>query len=181
MGGPIVIGERHAHLALHRLMASRLAKLRKKAYYRYNEARLLWYRRVWGMDIGEGCRISSEAKLDRTHPRGIHIGDYSMVTFGVAILSHDFVGNRHLDTWIGSHCFIGARSVIMPGVRIGDHCVVGAGSLVNADVPPHSLVVGSPARVVRAGIVTGRWGIMDDRFLDAEARDGRPRVVPPAA
>jgi hypothetical protein len=37
------------------------------------------------MDIGEGTSISTSAKLDKTNPRGIHIGKYSTVTFGAAI------------------------------------------------------------------------------------------------
>lgn len=160
-------------------MPSLLANLRKQLYFAWSDARCAWYRRFWGMDIGEGCRISSSAKLDRTNPHGIHVGPWTMITFEVAILSHDFVGNRHLDTRVGSNCFIGARSIIMPGVTVGDHCVIGAGSLVNADVPPHSLVVGAPGRVVRSGIVTGRWGIMDERFLAREEREGRPRIHPP--
>ena len=39
--------------------------------------------------------------------------------------------------------------IVCPGVRIGDDCVVGAGSVVTRDIPPRSLAVGSPARVVR--------------------------------
>jgi acetyltransferase-like isoleucine patch superfamily enzyme len=63
----------------------------------------------WGMTIGEGCRISRSARLDPTHSRCVHIGDHKLVSFDAAILTHDFVGGRHLDTFIGSHCFIGAR------------------------------------------------------------------------
>ncbi|WP_328831045.1 acyltransferase [Thermaurantiacus tibetensis] len=114
-------------------------------------------------------QISRSAKLDLTNPRGIHIGDRTLVSFDAAILSHDFVGNRHLDTWIGANCFIGARVVIMPGVRVGDHSVIGAGSVVTRDIPAHSLAMGNPARVVREGIMTARWGIMDPRVL---AREG---------
>lgn len=47
------------------------------------------------------------------------------------------------DVWIG------ARVIILPGVRIGTGSVVGAGSVVTRDVPPRSVVVGNPARVVR--------------------------------
>lgn len=137
-----------------------------------------WYRGLWGMDIGEGCKISLKARLDRTNPGGIHIGDWTAVTFDAAILSHDMSTNRHVDTYIGSHCFIGARAIVMPGVRVGDHSVVGAGSVVMTDVPPNCIVSGNPAKIVRAGVMTGRWGILDQRFLDKEAAEGRASPVP---
>lgn len=158
-----------------------LSKVRTNLYGTFNALRCAIYRRVWGMTIGEGVRINSSAKLDRTNPTGIHIGDYTLISFNAAILSHDFVGARHLDTYIGSHCFIGAHAIILAGVRIGDHCVVAAGAVVIADVPPHSIVGGNPARILRSGVVTGRWGIFDQKFLDKEAREGRPPVLPPVS
>src|SRR5204862_8072452 len=96
--------------------------------------------RVWKMDIGEGTAISGSAKLDKTNPRGIHIGTYSVVTFGAAILTHDWVNRRNGDVHIGDNCFIGARSIILPGVTIGDGCIVAAASVVARDVPAGSLV-----------------------------------------
>jgi acetyltransferase-like isoleucine patch superfamily enzyme len=51
---------------------------------------------------------------------------------------------------IGNDVWIGAQCVILPGVTIGDHAVVGAGSVVSRDVPPWSIAVGNPARVVRS-------------------------------
>ena len=60
-------------------------------------------------------------------------------------------GRRHY--WlariaIGSDVFVGARSVIMPGVRIGDRCIVAAGSVVTRSVPDGSIVGGNPARLI---------------------------------
>lgn len=51
---------------------------------------------------------------------------------------------------IGKSCWIGGASIILPGVTIGDNVTVGAGSVVTKDVPDNSLVVGSPARVLRS-------------------------------
>jgi maltose O-acetyltransferase len=50
---------------------------------------------------------------------------------------------------IGRNVWIGAGAVILPGIEVGDNSVVGAGSVVTRNVPPNTLVVGSPARPVR--------------------------------
>lgn len=50
---------------------------------------------------------------------------------------------------IGDGAWIGAASVILPGVTIGAGAIVGAASLVMKDVPPNTVVMGNPARVVR--------------------------------
>ena len=47
------------------------------------------------------------------------------------------------DVWIG------CNAAILPGVRIGRGSIVGAGAVVNRDVPPHSVVAGVPARIIR--------------------------------
>ena len=119
--------------------------------------------RVWKMDIGEGTVISLSAKLDKTNPQGIHIGKYTVVTFGAAILTHDYVNNRDGDVHIGDNCFVGAHSVILPGVTIGDSCIVAAASVVARDVPAGSLVTGNPARVVEANVKTTHYGVRSSR------------------
>ena len=50
---------------------------------------------------------------------------------------------------IGSNCWIASNVVICGGVTIGEGCVIGAGSVVTRDIPPHSLAVGNPCRVLR--------------------------------
>ena len=50
---------------------------------------------------------------------------------------------------IGNDIWIGANAVILPGVSIGDHSVVAAGAVVTKDVPPHSLVAGVPAKIIK--------------------------------
>jgi len=50
---------------------------------------------------------------------------------------------------IGEGSWIGSGAVILPGARIGRHVVVGANSVVRGEIPDYSVVVGSPARIVR--------------------------------
>jgi acetyltransferase-like isoleucine patch superfamily enzyme len=75
----------------------------------------------------------------------------------------------HTDTFIGKNCFIGAHAIIMPGVRVGDECIVGTGSVVTKDVPAHSIVAGNPAVIVRSGIRTVKWGILQEAHDQALA------------
>ncbi|KAK9478971.1 trimeric LpxA-like protein [Lipomyces japonicus] len=50
---------------------------------------------------------------------------------------------------IGNDCWLGGNVTVLPGITIGDGVTVGAGSVVTKDVPPYTVVVGSPARVVK--------------------------------
>jgi acetyltransferase-like isoleucine patch superfamily enzyme len=53
---------------------------------------------------------------------------------------------------IGAGVWLGARAVVLPGVRIGDGAVVGAGAVVTKSVAPHTTVVGVPARATSARV-----------------------------
>lgn len=131
------------------------------------DAKRLWYRKVWGMDIHPTAQFSLSTKFDRTFPIGIHVGPYSYVAFETRLLTHDRTRGLYLHTRIGANCFIGGRSLILPGVEIGDNCVVGAGSVVTKSVPPRSIVAGNPAKVIRSDIEVGPYG----RFLTADATE----------
>lgn len=137
-----------------------LARIRTFLYLARQGAHCAWLRRVWGMTIGDGVRISRKANLDYTHPKGVHIGDFTIITPGVHIFTHDFVRNQHVSTFIGSNCFIGAGAIILAGISIGDHCIIAAGSVVTKDVPSRSLVGGNPANVIKSDINTTYYGIM---------------------
>ena len=50
---------------------------------------------------------------------------------------------------IGNNVWIGAHSVVLPGVTIGDNAVIGAGSIVTRDIPANTVAVGNPCRVMR--------------------------------
>ena len=131
-------------------------------------ARRLVYTRLWGMDIHPSATFSLSARFDRTYPRGVHVGAETYVALESIILCHDMTRGLYLDTRIGRHCFIGAGSIILPGVTVGDGSIVAAGAVVTRDVPPRSIVAGSPARVVRSDVEVGPYG----RLLSADQPRG---------
>jgi acetyltransferase-like isoleucine patch superfamily enzyme len=115
-------------------------------------------KKVFGMNISKSARISFHVTIDKTNPKGIHIGDESYVASGATILSHDYVNNKKTDTKIGKKCFIGTNAVILPGVIIGDSVIVGAGSIVTKDIPAGCIVAGNPAKIIRKNIKTKKFG-----------------------
>jgi acetyltransferase-like isoleucine patch superfamily enzyme len=130
----------------------------------------LWFlRKILKMDIHPSAKISLKANLDLTNPMGVHIGKDTYIAFHAVILAHDMSRLIMTDTYVGQNCFIGAYSIVMPGVRIGDECIVGSGSVVTADVPSYSIVVGNPAKIIRSGIRTRKWGILEDAYAKVEA------------
>lgn len=58
-------------------------------------------------------------------------------------------GDEINEVHIGEYVWIGANSVILPGVKIGRRAVVGAGSVVTKDIPPYCVAVGNPARIIK--------------------------------
>jgi acetyltransferase-like isoleucine patch superfamily enzyme len=109
--------------------------------------------------IGEGTWIGAFTLIDGIG--GLTIGKGCNISSGAQILSHSTVrrclSERRLDsvdkkpTELGDFVFVGSNAVVQMGSKIGDHCIIGAGSVVLEDssIPPYSLVVGIPARIVR--------------------------------
>ena len=91
---------------------------------------------------------------------GICVGDNVLFGPGVQLLAVNHVftdpdrpvmdqGITAEGIVIEDNCWIGAGALVLDGVTIGRGATVGAGSVVTSSVPPHTLVVGSPARVIR--------------------------------
>lgn len=86
---------------------------------------------------------------------GVIIGDYTQIAPGVGIISsnHSVVDSRvsvRKRVEIGSYCWLGMHSVVLPGVTLGDFTVAAAGAVVTKSFPNgHVIVGGNPARVIR--------------------------------
>ena len=103
--------------------------------------------RVWGMDIHPSASIEPTALIDRTWPKGVHIGPQTSIGEEVVVLCHDMTRGIYLDTRIGARCVLGPRSIVLPGVSIGDDCMVMPGAMVTKDMPSGSVATGNPAEI----------------------------------
>lgn len=106
--------------------------------------------------IGNHTRIG----LHNTIIGPVTIGSHVNLAQGITVtaLNHNFEApERRIDEQgvstqqviIGDDIWIGANAVVLPGVTIGNHCVIAAGAVVTKDVPPHSLVAGVPAKIIK--------------------------------
>jgi acetyltransferase-like isoleucine patch superfamily enzyme len=92
-----------------------------------------------GIVIEDGCVLSEFVFMDdNTHGLDPEAG---------LIMKQPLVDGGKIK--IGRNCFLGLRSAIMPGVTLGEHCIVGMNSVVTKSFPAYSMLVGSPARLVR--------------------------------
>ena len=99
------------------------------------------------MDIHPTARIAASALIDRTWPRGIHIGAGCVIDEQAVMLTHDMTRGIYFDTRLGARSHMGARSIVLPGLTVGEDCVIAPGAVVTKDMPPGSLAVGNPAEV----------------------------------
>jgi maltose O-acetyltransferase len=107
-----------------------------------------------GMTVGKNFGRLNGVILDPSHCWLITIGDNVTMAPRVHILCHDASTKQFLNytkigrVTIGNNVFIGAESVVLPGVTIGNNVIVGANSTVTHDVPDGVVVAGSPAKVI---------------------------------
>jgi acetyltransferase-like isoleucine patch superfamily enzyme len=110
------------------------------------------------LEVGPHCYFGRELFLDLQDK--IVVEDHVTVSHRVMILTHTDAGTSPLKNTsirtsaapvrIRSGAYIGANVTILQGVEIGRSSIVGAGAVVTRSVPPRSVVVGVPARVVRS-------------------------------
>lgn len=106
--------------------------------------------------IGDYTRVG----LHNTIIGPVNIGHHVNLAQGITVtaLNHNFEDSeKRIDEQgvcttpvvIEDDVWIGANAVILPGVRVGTHSVVAAGAVVTKDVPPHSIVAGIPAKIIK--------------------------------
>lgn len=117
-----------------------------------------------GYDIHPAAKISLGVRIDKSYPKGIHIGEETYVARGAYIFSHDYCRALHTDTFIGRRCFIGANAIILPGVKLGDNTIVGAGAVVTKSFEGGVILAGNPAKIVRKGITTKKYGMIQQNI-----------------
>ena len=104
--------------------------------------------------IGSNTVINRQTYLDGR--AGLRIGNNVNISHQALIqtLTHDpqdpLFGTLCKPVTIEDHVWIGARAIILSGVTIGEGAVIGAGAVVTKDIPPYSIAVGNPARVIKA-------------------------------
>ena len=115
----------------------------------------------WKIEIGRDCLFGPNVTICTTgHP---------------VSPKHRMEGMYSFPVKIGNMCWIGANTIILPGVTIGDNSVIGAGSVVTKDIPANVVAFGSPCHVYRE--ITER----DDEYYFGNRRfDEQPEREEPA-
>lgn len=111
-----------------------------------------------GKNVHFGNNVYANFNLTLVDDTHIYVGDCTMFAPNVTVSTAGHPINPELreqayqyniPIHIGRNCWIGAGTVITPGVTIGDNTVIGAGSVVTKDIPANVVAVGNPCRVMR--------------------------------
>lgn len=110
------------------------------------------------INLGKGTYINEGCCLWAGKRGTITIGDNTLLGPNVMIFSsnHGISKNEIIltqewnekDVLIESDCWLGAGTIVLPGVKIGNGTVISAGAVVTKDTPPYSIVAGCPAKVI---------------------------------
>ena len=110
-----------------------------------------------GVSINRGCELyAAHLAMGGTITIGnnVALGPHVKVFAG----GHDYNTTDLVDTAgpvvIHDFVWIGGNSTILPGVQVGEGAVIGAGSVVTRDIPPYSIAVGNPARVIKSRVLS---------------------------
>jgi acetyltransferase-like isoleucine patch superfamily enzyme len=103
--------------------------------------------------IGSRC-VMHDSFINVAMP--VEIGDNVGFSPGSAIITHGFwnsviegYSSEFAPVAIGRNVIIGYRAIILPGVTIGDYCSIGAGAVVTRSFPPHCVIAGVPAKIIK--------------------------------
>ncbi len=105
--------------------------------------------------------ISPSVVFDANDYSLITIGDATTISVDVMFLTHDYSiskGLKMIDPKlngrflkpirVGKNCFIGMRTILLPGTTLGDNVIVGAGAVVKGTFPDNVVIGGNPARII---------------------------------
>lgn len=120
--------------------------------------RVRWLRTIVGCNVDLSIRPSLSSRINPRRRGSITIGSDTLIAFKTLIYTYDPLTGTDRPVRIGSRCFIGGGSMILPGVTIGNECIVGGGSVVFEDVPDRCIVGGNPARVLKRDMDIGPYG-----------------------
>lgn len=146
-----------------------------------------------GMSVGKNFHCMNSVWMDPGHCWLIKIGDDVTIAPRVTILAHD----ASPQAWrkvtkigavtIGSRVFIGAGSLILPGVNIGNDVIIAAGSVVTSSIPDKSVSGGNPAKFImsleeylsKIDKITDHFNSPDDYFpeITNNRRSEQQRVL----
>jgi acetyltransferase-like isoleucine patch superfamily enzyme len=143
-----------------------------------------------GLQIADDCHLGGWPSWG-SEPYLISIGRRVAIAGRVTFITHDggtWVFRRekryeHVIKYgritIHDNSFIGNRAILMPGIEIGPNSVVAAGAVVTRSVPPDSVAVGAPARVLmtREAYAEQSLAAMPDYDRDAYARDKEAELL----
>lgn len=141
------------YAGFHALLAYRIAHwLRDKGVPFVPRALSQLARWLTGIEIHPGAKIGQGFFID--HGMGVVIGETAEVGDFVTLFQGVTLGGtgkergkRH--PTVGNHVVVGAGAKILGAIRIGDNVKIGANSVVLKSVPPHSTVIGVPARIIK--------------------------------
>lgn len=138
-----------------------IIKLRDYYLKRGGSKNYVKFLRLKGISIGNNCYFQDPKTtlIDCSRPSLVEIGDNCFFNSYFELMTHDWVS--HVFLWsgktfvnssgrvkIGNNVAFARHCMVLKGVEIGDNCFIGAYSLVTQNIPPNSIAVGCPAKVI---------------------------------
>lgn len=142
-------------------MLKRIINKLSKIYYNSSARRFEEYLRKKGITIGNDIFWGNikTINIDTSRPSLVSIGSNVRINTGFNLFTHDYSSMVFLNKFsdfvnstssvnIGNNIYFGRNCSVLKGVSIGDNCIIGYGSIVTSNIPPNSIAVGIPAKVI---------------------------------